>query len=81
MFVGQPTLTSENVKGWTVKVTDPAELDTTLGPFVSDTTGGTNTYFTPSKVGNYTFQGLVAQQTSIKRRHLLSRHKQMWTHS
>ena len=63
MFVGQPTLTSEDVKGWTVKVTDPNGVVTTLGPFVSDTTGGTDTLFTPSVVGNYTFQGFVAQQT------------------
>ena len=62
MFVAQPTLTSENVKGWTVVVTDPTGTQTTLGPFTSDATGGTDTTYTPTKVGNYTFQGFVAQQ-------------------
>ncbi|MGD0450726.1 MAG: PQQ-binding-like beta-propeller repeat protein [Candidatus Bathyarchaeia archaeon] len=62
MFVAQPTLTSEPVTGWTVVVTDPNGVKTTLGPFVSDATGGTDTLFTPSIVGNYTFQGFVARQ-------------------
>ena len=63
MFVAQPTLTSENVKNWTVIVTDPTGHSTTLGPFVSDATGGTDTLFTPTQAGNYTFQGFVGQQT------------------
>jgi hypothetical protein len=40
----------------TVKVTHPDGTVETLGPFTSDDTGGTSTRYTPSKVGNYSFQ-------------------------
>jgi outer membrane protein assembly factor BamB len=62
MFVAQPTLTSEFVTGWTVKVTTPSGHESTLGPFTSDATGGTFTTYTPTETGNYTFQGFIAEQ-------------------
>jgi hypothetical protein len=40
----------------TVKVTHPDGTTETLGPFVSDDTGGTYTTYTPSVVGTFTFQ-------------------------
>ncbi len=63
MFVGQPTLTSENVQDWTLVITKPDGTNQTLGPFTSDTTGGTFTTYVPETTGNYTIQGFVAQQT------------------
>ncbi len=47
----------------TVKVTHPDGTIETLGPFTSDDTGGTSTRYTPSKVGNYTFQLFFAGET------------------
>jgi hypothetical protein len=41
--------------GFTVTVTAPDGINTTLGPFTSDDTGGTTTTYTPQTVGNYTF--------------------------
>jgi hypothetical protein len=49
-------------KGLTVTVTDPDGLVTTLGPFETDPTGGTGSIFTPTKMGNYTFQTHFPQQ-------------------
>ncbi len=40
----------------TVVVTKPDGTKETLGPFTSDDTGGTSTRYTPSEVGEYTFQ-------------------------
>ena len=36
---------------------------TTLGPFISDDTGGTHTQYTPTEVGAYTFQMSFPGQT------------------
>ncbi len=47
----------------TVKVTLPSGTTTTLGPFTSDATGGTSTTYTPTQVGNYTFQMTFSGQT------------------
>ena len=47
----------------TVKVTHPDGTIETLGPFESDDTGGTSTRYTPSKVGNYTFQLFFGGET------------------
>jgi hypothetical protein len=55
MFLAVPLLDSELAK-FTVAVTDPSGTKTTLGPFTSDTTGGTYTLYTPAKTGNYTFE-------------------------
>lgn len=43
-------------KGLTVTVTDPDGDTEELGPFTTDATGSTGTIYTPSKIGNYTFQ-------------------------
>jgi hypothetical protein len=55
MFLAVPLLDSELAK-FTVAVTDPSGTVSTLGPFTSDTTGGTYTLYTPAKTGNYTFE-------------------------
>lgn len=47
----------------TVVVTHPDGTTETLGPFTSDDTGGTVTTYTPSSVGNYTFQMIFGGQT------------------
>jgi hypothetical protein len=47
----------------TVKVTHPDGTTETLGPFTSDATGGTSTTYTPTAVGNYSFQMIFAGQT------------------
>ena len=47
----------------TVKVTKPDGTTQTLGPFTSDDTGGTHTDYTPTEVGNYTFQMSFPGQT------------------
>ncbi len=43
-------------QGMTIKVTKPDATTETLGPFKSDDTGGTYTTYTPSVLGNYSFQ-------------------------
>ena len=47
----------------TVKVTKPDGTTETLGPFTSDATGGTYTTYTPTALGNYTFQMTFGGQT------------------
>lgn len=59
-WVDMPTPTASGPRGdrWenmTVLVTLPDGSTTTLGPFISDDTGGTHTTYTPAKIGNYTF--------------------------
>ena len=62
--VGQETLlrfgiieaTGDASYGWTgitVTVTKPDGVNETLGPFTTDSTGGTATVYTPNKVGTY----------------------------
>ena len=43
-------------KGLTVTVTKPDNTTTTLGPFNTDSTGGTGTVFIPDQVGTYYLQ-------------------------
>jgi hypothetical protein len=43
-------------QGLTVTVTKPDGKTTTLGPFMTDATGGTGTVFTPDQVGTYYLQ-------------------------
>ena len=50
-------------QGITVKVTKPGGTTETLGPFISDATGGSHTAYTPNVVGNYTFQMFFGGQT------------------
>jgi hypothetical protein len=63
IFHDIPTLTSEGYVNMTVKVTDPDGNTETLGPFTSDTTGGTYTTFVPDKTGIWKFQMFYAGQT------------------
>ena len=49
--------------GMTVLVTLPDKTTTTLGPFTSDDTGGSHSTYTPTQVGNYTFQMSFPGQT------------------
>jgi hypothetical protein len=49
--------------GMTVKVTQPDGTTQSLGPFTSDDTGGSHAEFTPTQVGNYTFQMTFPGQT------------------
>jgi outer membrane protein assembly factor BamB len=65
MFVAQPTATSESVRNWTVVITNPSGAKTTLGPFTSDATGGTDTTFTPNVTGNWTIQAFVGRQVLV----------------
>ena len=61
-----PTASSLYGDRWhnmTVVVTAPDGTKQTIGPFSSDSSGGTSTTFTPSAVGNYTFQSFFGGQT------------------
>lgn len=49
-------------EGITVSVTKPDGTKETLGPFKTDSTGGTGTIYVPNTVGNYTFQTHFPQQ-------------------
>ena len=49
-------------EGLTVTVTKPDGTNQTLGPFKTDSTGGTGAIFVPEKVGNYTFQTHFPEQ-------------------
>ena len=60
-WLNQPPMTADGPYGdrfgpFTVHVTAPDGTNSTLGPFVSDDTGGTSTRFTPSQTGTYSFQ-------------------------
>ena len=67
-WLNQPPPTANGVYGdrWdnlTVVVTNPNGTKQTLGPFSSDATGGTFALYTPTQVGNYTFQFFFPGQT------------------
>ncbi len=47
---------TEMFKGITVTVTKPDSTTETLGPFTTDSTGGSGTQYTPTMVGNYILQ-------------------------
>jgi len=51
----------------TVVITKPDGTTQTLGPFTSDATGGSHTTYTPTAVGNYTFQFVFAGETLLGR--------------
>jgi outer membrane protein assembly factor BamB len=74
--VGQQTLfrfgitdqTASDLYSWTgitVTVTSPDGKITTLGPFKTDSTGGSWCYYTPTMTGNYTIQSHFPQQTNL----------------
>jgi hypothetical protein len=46
----------------TVVVTRPDGTKETLGPFISDDTGGAHTTYTPTQTGNYSFQSFFGGQ-------------------
>ncbi len=61
-----PTANAQFGDRWhnmTVVVTAPDGTKQTLGPFSSDSSGGTSTTFTPANVGNYTLQSFFGGQT------------------
>jgi hypothetical protein len=67
-WLNQPPPTASGQYGdryanMTVKVTKPDGTTETLGPFTSDATGGTSTTYTPTQIGNYTFQMFFGGQT------------------
>ena len=53
----------DRFQNYTVTVTAPDGTNKTLGTFTSDDAGGSHTYFTPDKLGNYTFQFSYPGQT------------------
>ncbi|MDG6222296.1 MAG: PQQ-binding-like beta-propeller repeat protein [Candidatus Bathyarchaeota archaeon] len=55
-------VTSHGWEGLTITVTKPDGQSETLGPFKTDSTGGTGTVFTPNMVGTYTFQTHFPEQ-------------------
>jgi hypothetical protein len=63
MFLAVPLIDSEDAVNITITVTNPAGTTSTLGPFTTDTTGGTYTTYIPSATGNYTFQMYYGGQT------------------
>jgi hypothetical protein len=63
-----PTASAQYGDRWTnmtVKVTHPDGTIETLGPFRSDATGGSHTTYTPTVVGNYTFQFVFGGNTLL----------------
>ena len=64
--VPPPTAGLQDGDRWTnitVVVMHPDGTKETLGPFVSDDTGGCHTVYTPTVLGNYTFQMFFGGQT------------------
>ncbi len=45
----------DRFRNLSIDVTKPDGSKETLGPFLSDTVGGSYTYYTPNQLGNYTF--------------------------
>jgi outer membrane protein assembly factor BamB len=56
-------LTTEGWTGITVTVTKPDGTTETLGPYTTDSTGGTGGVFVPNVAGNYTLQTHFPEQT------------------
>jgi hypothetical protein len=55
---------SNGWQGLTVIVTKPDGTTQTLGPFKTDSTGGTGTVYIPNTIGNYTLQTVFPEQIS-----------------
>jgi hypothetical protein len=53
-------------EGLTITVTKPDGTKETLGPFRTDSTGGTGTVFVPTMMGNYTFQTHMPEQITTE---------------
>jgi len=47
---------------FTVKITDPNGVTTTLGPFITSDVGASNIVYTPTMLGNYSVQAIFPQQ-------------------
>lgn len=63
MGVTQPLrVTQDGWTGITVTITDPDGKSSTLGPFRTDSTGGTGTTFVPDKPGTYMIQTHFPEQ-------------------
>jgi outer membrane protein assembly factor BamB len=65
IHLGIMSTTAGTAFGWeglTVTVTAPDGTTQTLGPFTTDSTGGTGTSFTPTQVGTYKFQTNFPEQ-------------------
>ncbi|MEJ2240846.1 MAG: hypothetical protein P8Y18_01705, partial [Candidatus Bathyarchaeota archaeon] len=56
------SVTSDGWENLTVTVTKPDGSTETLGPFRTDSTGGTGTTYIPTMVGTYTFQTHFPEQ-------------------
>ena len=66
LHVGITDYRSSADQGWegiTVSVIDPTGHEETLGPFTTDSTGGTGALFTPTIPGEYTLQTHFPEQT------------------
>jgi outer membrane protein assembly factor BamB len=66
-WLQQPPNTANGINGdrWTgmkVNVIKPDGTNETLGPFTTDDTGGTYTIYTPTQIGNYSFQMIFPGQ-------------------
>ena len=61
----QRSSTEQGWEGLTVTVTKPDGSTETLGPFRTDSTGGTGTLFIPTQVGTYRFQTHFPEQTVL----------------
>ena len=77
LFLSKPTTTSgmgstgDLYTGLTITITDPDGQKTTMGPYIADATGGVGGLsFTPTKLGNYSFQGFYPGQTLQTGRHI-----------
>jgi hypothetical protein len=67
LHVGIPDATARPQEGWTgitVTVTRPDGTKQTLGPFETDTTGGTGTVYIPTMVGTYQLQSHFPEQVA-----------------
>jgi outer membrane protein assembly factor BamB len=65
LHIGIPAYTTNVNEGWTdltVSVKDPQGGTTTLGPYTTDSTGGTGGVFTPTMVGTYELQTSFPEQ-------------------
>jgi len=65
VHLGIYSTTAGTAYGWeglTVTVTKPDGTTQTLGPFKTDSTGGTGTAYVPNQIGTYTFQTHFPEQ-------------------
>ena len=70
LHVGITDAIGTTADGWsnlTVTVTKPDGTSETLGPFRTDSTGGTGTIYIPTLVGTYTFQTHFPEQVAYAR--------------